>query len=46
VTDVQRDIGINEKALMELSENIDELNRRMDEYLKDIKDRSTYYRTC
>lgn len=45
-TDIQQDIGDNEKALVELSEDIDELNRRMDEYLEDIKKKHNYYRTC
>lgn len=43
---IQQDIGDNEKALVELSEDIDELNRRMDAYLKDIKAKHDFYRTC
>ncbi|KAK7490606.1 hypothetical protein BaRGS_00018209 [Batillaria attramentaria] len=43
---IQQEIGDNEKALVELSDNIDELNRRMDEYLSNIKEKHHYYRTC
>lgn len=46
LTDIQRDISDNEKALMELSEDIDELNRRMDKYLQNIKAQHQFYRTC
>ena len=46
IADIQRDISDNEKALVELSDDIDELNRRMDEYLRDIKAKHDDYRTC
>lgn len=43
---IQESIGDNEKVLVELSDDIDELNRRMDQYLQDIKAKHDYYRTC
>ena len=45
-SELQKNLSTNEKALKDLSENIDELNRRMDEYLRDIKAKNDHYRTC
>ncbi|XP_071081967.1 laminin subunit beta-1-like [Haliotis cracherodii] len=43
---MQQDFEDNNKTLNELSDMIDELNRRMQEYLDKIQEKSKYYRNC
>lgn len=46
VTDMQENFNANEKRLNKLSTDIDELNRRMAEYLQAINDKATNYYNC
>lgn len=44
--DMQENFNANEKRLNKLSTDIDELNRRMAEYLQAINDKATNYYNC
>jgi outer membrane murein-binding lipoprotein Lpp len=43
---MQENFNANEKRLNKLSTDIDELNRRMAEYLQAINDKATEYYNC
>ncbi|KAK6176840.1 hypothetical protein SNE40_015066 [Patella caerulea] len=43
---IQEEFDQNQKTLIELSDLIDKLNARMDEYLVNIQDKAKYYRDC
>ncbi|ESO91420.1 hypothetical protein LOTGIDRAFT_209765 [Lottia gigantea] len=43
---IQGEFDENQKNLVELSNLIDELNRRMEIYLMEIQDKAKYYRDC